>query len=232
MSTDYETLNDALANIARRSFYEDATVIPLRGGRYRVTDADRCADGASDGVGWTYADGLDVSTIGGIVDHSRLHDAAEIYDDARHVRRNLPATVEALKRGEPVTFAYVVAHDDDATHDDASGDYVDSDGESTDGIAGWLLVAVEGGYETDTECDNAALGGEPLYSLYTLCDGIADDLEVADDIDTAYDQFERAAKFAEQDSAIFGLEISVHLYDPHNGVMLAEVTFPLGGNVA
>lgn len=139
------SLNEALAEIARRSFYEDAVVVPV----VRV-------DALTDPVGyvveddpgtlntdewtWTYAGG--VAHADSVSEISRLHDAAESYATADHIRHNLPESVAALESGKRVTFGYAAVEDGDVDRD-IDGNAVDPDTrELVDSLAGWILTAL------------------------------------------------------------------------------------------
>lgn len=147
--TFYATLNEALTDIASRSFYEDATVTPTEGG-FTVED-DFSTSYAGDTIQWTYDGGMEVPA--NVTEHSRLHEPAEYYDDARHISYNLPAAIEALELGRAVTFAYAIV---DAycerTDDNAEADHdacvcleCDSGGSET---IGWTLLAFDLGQVT------------------------------------------------------------------------------------
>lgn len=58
MEAIYATLTEALTDIAGRSFYESADVIPNDDGTFTVRDSFDYADD----VTWTYADGIDAGT--------------------------------------------------------------------------------------------------------------------------------------------------------------------------
>lgn len=129
----YSILSDALADIANRSFYEGATIAPALShcggavayqpdsdGRewfcpscrrvslpcsltegYAVTDD---ADPRSGDYLEDYGDGIEWPP--NALDHSREHEPAEHYDEARHIVNNLYAAVETLRDGNPVSFHY------------------------------------------------------------------------------------------------------------------------------
>ena len=140
----YETLDEALTDIARRSFYESATVTPNDDGTFTVED-DFATSWAEDGIEWTPDTGAAWPTRA--VDHSRVHDAAESYDDARHIEYNLSVAVDTLREGTPVTFAYDVVSDTSLDRDD-DGNPIDADGELTDDLVGWALLAFAHSEET------------------------------------------------------------------------------------
>lgn len=71
---------------------------------------------------------------------------------------------------------------------------------------------------------------EPLYTVYALTDGIVEDIYDGDSFDDAYDalsaaiETERAYKNDCTGSDDTYTETSVHLYEPHYGIMHAETT--------
>lgn len=132
----YATLDEALTDIAGRSFYESATVTPVEGG-FTVEDSSDI------GEEMIYDHGSGVEWPEDILDHSREHDPAEYYDMAAHVRYNLNDAVGALEAGRAVTFGYVVI--DTVCEDGSEGDHeaqvcleCDGHGYTT---TGWALVA-------------------------------------------------------------------------------------------
>ena len=138
--TFHETLDSALSDIAGRSFYDDATVTPVEGG-YEVTE-DFSTAYAGDSIPWTYDGGMELPAD--ISDNSRLHDPAEYYDGAHHIRYNLPAAVEALESGHSVTFAYALVEDRNCF--DGSGDELtECENCECDRTVGWALLAYDHG---------------------------------------------------------------------------------------
>lgn len=138
--TFYKTLDDALLDIASRSFYYDATVTPVEGG-YEVTD-DFSTAYAGDSIPWTYGGGMELPAD--ISDNSRLHDPAEYYDHAQHLRFNLPTAIEALESGHAVTFAYAIVEDLNCF--DGSGDALtECEDCQCDRTVGWVLLAYDHG---------------------------------------------------------------------------------------
>lgn len=133
----YPTLTEAMQDIANRSFYEDANVVPcapitgLSTGTivgYLVTDD---TSHATDDWTWTYNTG--VQDRDSVSETTRLFDPAETWTDARHIYNGLPETIEYLEDGKgSVTFAYAVVYDGDADRDD----------DDADDIAGWIAVAI------------------------------------------------------------------------------------------
>ena len=49
--------------------------------------------------------------------------------------------LEDMAVGDKIEFAYLSAYDADVSWDDELGDYVDSEGEPTDNLAGWTIAA-------------------------------------------------------------------------------------------
>ena len=126
----YQSLDEALGNVAERSFCEQSRVTKVAGG-YDVED---WYTGAPDSVLWTYEGGADLSGIPDtIIDFSRTMEPAEYFAGSRHIRQNLPAAVEAIEGGESVCFTYAMA--------DAVCDHADPSWCGEDHLVGWLLVA-------------------------------------------------------------------------------------------
>ena len=129
--THYNTLDAALEDIAKRSFYDDATVTPGEGG-YTVAD-DYATSFPGDVLLWGDVSGVDWPARAD--DHSRLHESCESYASAEHIRCNLSAAVEALEGGQAVTFAYAMV-------DAVACDEHELFGEcECDRTAGWALLA-------------------------------------------------------------------------------------------
>lgn len=123
--TVYAELDDALAVVARASFYEDKVVTPVPGG----WEVDDTTAHASDDWYWTYADGI--ADRDSVDETSRLHESYECYADASHIRYNLADSVAVLEsRTHAVEFAYAVVTDADYRPEPWDND-----------AAGWILVA-------------------------------------------------------------------------------------------
>ena len=138
--TFYKTLDEALQDIAERSFYEDATVAPVEGG-YEVTD-DFSTAYAGDSIQWTYDGGMELP--GGILDSSRLHESYEFYNDVRHIRYHMASAIEAIESGHAVTFAYAIVEDLNCF--DGSGDALtECEDCQCDRTVGWVLLAYDYG---------------------------------------------------------------------------------------
>lgn len=129
--SNYSTLDAALGDIAKRSFYDDATVTPGEGG-YTVAD-DYGTSFPGDVLLWDDVSGVDWPARAD--DHSRLHESYESYATAEHIRYNLSTAVEALEGGQAVTFAYAIV---DAVACDEHEHFVDCECDRT---AGWALLA-------------------------------------------------------------------------------------------
>ena len=169
----YATLTAALDDIAKRSFYEGVTVTPalshcgdeeaypsdsdglewfcpscrrvslpcsLTEGYATTDDADpRSGDDLED-----YGDGIEWPS--NALDHSREHDLAEFYDEARHIMSNLHTAIETLRERGAVSFHYYVVStaceitDPDYAeyHEVGLCDECEGYGSS---ITGWALVA-------------------------------------------------------------------------------------------
>ena len=131
----YTTLDEALKDVAKRSFYEDCNVVPcapitgLGTGQivgYLVSDDTSYA---TDEWVWTYAGGI--ADRDSVNETTRLFDAPEFWNCAEHVRNGLPDSVEYLESGKgSVTFAYAIVEDGDSVND-----------EETD-YAGWIALAI------------------------------------------------------------------------------------------
>ena len=138
--THYSTLDAALDDIAKRSFYYDATVTPESDG-YTVAD-DYATSFPDDVLLWDDVTGVDWPTRAD--DHSRLHDPAEYYASAEHIRYNLSTAVEALEEGQAVTFAYAIV-DAECEEEDIPGAHAASQCLNCDSAgwqtAGWALLA-------------------------------------------------------------------------------------------
>ena len=138
--TFYPTLDGALQDIAERSFDEDATVTPVEGG-YEVTE-DFSTAYAGDSIPWTYDGGMELPAD--ISENSRLHQPAEYYDGAHHIRYNLPAAVEALEAGHTITFAYAIVEAWNCF--DGSGDALtECEDRQCYRTVGWVLLAYDYG---------------------------------------------------------------------------------------
>lgn len=135
--TIHATLTAALQDIAARSLYESATVTPNDDGTFTVED-DFATAWAGDGIQWTPQDGAEWPARA--LDHSRVHEAYEFYDDARHIAYNLPVAVATLEEGKPVTFAYDIVSDVSMERDE-DGNTLDDDGNLSDDLVGWALLA-------------------------------------------------------------------------------------------
>ena len=127
-TTTYATLNEALQDIANRSFYEDAIVRP-ENGQYIVEDD---AGTGEESYMWTYEKGGEYSDD--VLDYSRTHESCERYDEARHIRFNLDGAVAELEEGNPVIFKYVTLN----------AYCEDPEPCEEDHLVGWALIAFSG----------------------------------------------------------------------------------------
>lgn len=131
----FDTIDEALGEIAGRSFYESARVTKSASG-YLVEDWHT---GVEESVRWTYENGAELPT--GTIDASRTHASYEFYETAAHIRYNLDNAVEAIEEGTSVGFTYVIADADCECDDyDAETGYCGDDGDHT---VGWLLIATD-----------------------------------------------------------------------------------------
>lgn len=126
------TIDEALENIAARSFYEAADVIPNDDGTYSIVDAPGMID---DVVMWSYSEGMDLPT--GAYDYSRVHEPSEYYETAVHIRYNLSYAAERLSEGKAVHFQYVIVE----SYPETPEDIADAEVGQYDGTVGWALVA-------------------------------------------------------------------------------------------
>lgn len=132
----YDTLDEALTDIANRSFYDDAVVSPEIDGTYSV---EQHVTGYGDTVYWTSEGGM--QGLDEALDNSRVHEAYEYYETSGHIRYNLPEAVEELEAGNPVGFTYVIV---DHAEPDCNNDWnlCEEHGEcQCEQTVGWALVA-------------------------------------------------------------------------------------------
>ena len=125
---NYSTLDEALHDIANRSFYEDATVFQNSDGSYTVEN-DYGMSYAGDDIKWTYEGGMEIPD--GVIDNTRLMETYETLSESSHIRFWLDAALERLESGNAVTFAYAVVS--------AYPGYGAYEGE--DYAVGWVLMA-------------------------------------------------------------------------------------------
>ena len=135
-TTLYATLDEALADIAGRSFYENARV-QREGDAWRVDD---WSTGVDETLPWSYERGIELPGGVDVLDHSRTHEAYETYTDAGHIRYNLADAVAALEAGTAVGFTYIVAEAEceDMADDEREAGMYECGG---DHAAGWALIA-------------------------------------------------------------------------------------------
>lgn len=137
--TIYLTLDEALQDIANRSFYEGCTVTPCFAAgegyphpiaAYRVEDS---ANHMDDDWSWTYDNGVEDSDS--VSECSRLFDPYESFNSSANIRHYLPEAVEELEYGSSaVAFSYAIVQDLDHVCD-----YPDQG--CDDDIAGWIICA-------------------------------------------------------------------------------------------
>lgn len=133
--TFHATLEDALQDIANRSFDESALVTPTDNGYLVENDWNTCI--ADDVVMWTYNGGLELPR--NISDHSPLHEPCEFYDSSEHVRYNLSNAVADLESGLPVAFTYLVVSTYPECERDECWDECECD--FSDLTTGWILAS-------------------------------------------------------------------------------------------
>ena len=134
----YATLDEALNDIAKRSFYEGARVTPNDDGTFTVSDE---ANPNDDSVYWTYGGGME--TDYGVMDNSRVMEPAETFATAAHIRYNLSGAVSALEDDTPIQFHYVIVDAYcDLGEDNADCEFTGGYGECMeDHTVGWALLA-------------------------------------------------------------------------------------------
>ena len=132
-------LNGVLRRVARASFYEDLQVTPLKGeeDRYRVEDTT--ANEQVDDWEWSYEGGI--RGLDTVSECTRLMETYEHFSTSEHIRYFMPESVEALKNGKTVIFAYAVVTDRDAEWSEEKQEFYDADGYPADNVAGWILTA-------------------------------------------------------------------------------------------
>ena len=131
-------LIEALQAVADSSFYEDLIVTPLGNGEYAVdrTSSEYGAD--SDRFEWTPDFGFQSPET---VETAGFMESYELFDSHKNIEHYLPESIEHLKDGYPVEYAYTVVYDGDVTYD-VYGNVYDPDGELTDDVVGWTLTAL------------------------------------------------------------------------------------------
>lgn len=131
------TLDQALALVATADSYTFPTIERVGDSdRYTVTDGVMIElDSMDISVYWTYENGAELPES--LIDHSRVHESYEYYDNAEHIRYNLPAAIEKIEAGEPVTFMWAVV--DAHCECDPNADYCEEDHN-----VGWIMLAADG----------------------------------------------------------------------------------------
>ena len=124
-----------LEELAGRSFYDDAEIERIGDG-WKVTNT--YAINSDEELTWSYEGGMKFN---------REPDAYAPLQEGCHFATAdfigfwLDELLEDMADGDRVEFVYLAAYDDDASWDEELGDYVDTEGESTDYIAGWTIAA-------------------------------------------------------------------------------------------
>ena len=121
--------------LARRSFYEDAE-IERAGDGWKVTNTH--AVDTDEELIWTYEGGMKFNRQP--TAYAPLQESYR-FATAEFIAYWMDELLDDMAEGDRVEFAYLIAYDDDASWDDELGDYVDSEGEPTDNIAGWTIAA-------------------------------------------------------------------------------------------
>lgn len=142
---DTYTLDQALALVATADSYTYPTIkrIPDTD-KYTVTNGVMIElDSMDISVNWTYEDGPELPKS--LIDYSRVHEPYEHYEHAGHIRYNLPAAIDVIEAGEPVTFMWVVV---EAHPEEDAGVQCESCGWCEDCTAdmsvGWMMLAADG----------------------------------------------------------------------------------------
>lgn len=131
-------LNEALQAVADSSFYEDLIVTPLGNGEYAVDRISSEFGADSDRFEWSAEFGYQHPET---VETAGFMESYELFDSHKNIEHYLPESIEHLKNGYPVEYAYTVVYDTGVTYD-VYGNIYDDDGELTDDIVGWTLTAL------------------------------------------------------------------------------------------
>ena len=101
-------LTGVLRRVARASFYEDLQITPIgEPDRYRVEDT--FANEQRDDWYWSYEKGIHDGDS--VAEHTRLMEPYECFSNSEHIRANMSESVEALRKGKAVIFAYAIVTD-------------------------------------------------------------------------------------------------------------------------
>ena len=139
------TLDEALALVATADSYTYPTIERVGDSdRYTVTNGVIIELSSLDiTVFWTYENGPELPKS--LIDYSRVHESYETYENAEHVRYNLPAAVEVIEAGKPVTFMWAVV---EAYPEEDAGVQCESCGWceacNADMTVGWMMLAADG----------------------------------------------------------------------------------------
>ena len=130
------TLDEALTLVATADSYTYPSIERVKDSdRYTVTNGLMIElDSMDITVSWTYENGPELPKS--LIDYSRVHEPAEYYDNAGHIRYNLPAAIEKIEAGEPVTFMWAVV--------EAHCECDHPDGCQEDHAVGWIMLAADG----------------------------------------------------------------------------------------
>ena len=124
-----------LEELARRSFYEDAEIERIGDG-WKVTNT--YAINPDEELTWSYEGGMKFNRQPNA--YAPLQESYN-FATAEFIAYWMDELLDGMADGDRVEFAYLAAYDDDASWDEELGDYVDTEGESTDYIAGWTIAA-------------------------------------------------------------------------------------------
>ena len=129
------TKSQLLEELARRSFYEDAEIERIGDG-WKVTDT--YAINPDEELTWSYEGGMKFNRQPNA--YAPLQESYN-FATAEFIAYWMDELLDGMADGDGVEFAYLIAYDDNASWDEELGDYVDTEGEPTDYIAGWTIAA-------------------------------------------------------------------------------------------
>lgn len=135
----YATLDEALEDVARRSFYEDCIVTPLRDGTFRVEDDYGTID--TDQWELSHDDGFSWCSSAPMPEHSRLMEPCESFATAGHIRYHMSEVEDIESLGLPVAFAYVIVNDADFPWELSEDERFEQGFTDDDRTIGWALAS-------------------------------------------------------------------------------------------
>lgn len=137
------SIEEVLAEIADRSFYEDCTITP-EGGAYLIEESP--VSFADEQATWEYETGLTIATE--VTAHSGLQDSYVSFTVDRHIDYNMPEIRQLLESGHAITVGYGIAYFDPfkVEHDTGCEFGGDTDNDCyCDLVAGWYLAVIDEG---------------------------------------------------------------------------------------